>query len=407
MNLIIIDSCTNSCPYCFAEKEMSKHRANTMSLETFEKVLRKIRATPYPVSVNVLGGEPLLHPQLGKMIEQLEMENNVSNYTVLSGGVVKQNSFDFFSPNSKKINFLFNVNQKKDYRTERSYNLVHDNIGRLIDRGFKVSLGFNIYQMDFDAQEIIEYCTIYGVSALRLAVAKPTYGVENPNLLMPRQYEELSPKVADLIEMASACNVKVNVDCMLPKCFFNDADLSRVIKAQPSVLDGVFGKCGIALDVTPQEDVFRCFATEGMQKKKLDDFENFDEMTDYFTDLFDNSSTLPDIFSKCKDCTHANDQSCKGDCYANWKELDVKESFSSMIENIYNLIEAKDLEKAYSLLKEIKQNVPAVSLLWAYYWLSFGDKVKARSYARNVIILTNDNELIDNAKGILDFVSSS
>ena len=210
----------------------------------------------------------MLHPQLGKMIEQLEMENNVSNYTVLSGGVVKQNSFDFFSPNSKKINFLFNVNQKKDYRTERSYNLVHDNIGRLIDRGFKVSLGFNIYQMDFDAQEIIEYCTIYGVSALRLAVAKPTYGVENPNLLMPRQYEELSPKVADLIEMASACNVKVNVDCMLPKCFFNDADLSRVIKAQPSVLDGVFGKCGIALDVTPQEDVFRCFATEGMQKKE-------------------------------------------------------------------------------------------------------------------------------------------
>lgn len=406
MNLIIIDSCTNSCPYCFAEKEMSKHRANIMSLETFEKVLRKIRATPYPVSVNVLGGEPLLHPQLEKMIEQLEVENNVSDYTVLSGGVVKQNLFDFFSPYSKKISFLFNVNQKKDYRTEFSYNLVHDNIGRLIDKGFKVSLGFNIYQMDFNAQEILEYCTIYGISALRLAVAKPTYGMDNLNLLTPRQYRELSSKVADLIEMASACNVKVNMDCMLPKCFFNDVDLSRVVKAQPGVLDGVFGKCGIALDVTPQEDVFRCFATEGMQKKKLDDFENLDEMSDFFMDMFDNSSKRPDIFSECDVCKYAENQTCKGDCYANWKELDVKEAFSSMIENAYKLIEEKNLEKAYSLLKGMKQNVPAVSLLWAYYWLSCGDKVKAHSYARNVIILTNDNELIDNAKSIVDFASS-
>ena len=46
MNLIVVDKCTNDCPYCFASTEMAKEGGRTeLSREGIEGVVRFARAS--------------------------------------------------------------------------------------------------------------------------------------------------------------------------------------------------------------------------------------------------------------------------------------------------------------------------------------------------------------------------
>jgi sulfatase maturation enzyme AslB (radical SAM superfamily) len=407
MNLIITESCTNNCPYCFAAKEMSASKSKMMSKVVFDEILEKISSNPTRMQVNIIGGEPMIHKNIKYFVNKLEGNSNVSRYTILTGGVVPLRYFDFFNSNSKKLSFLFNINQKQDYRDVNEFENVHNNLGNLVDRGFKVSIGYNIYKEDFDAEEIIGYCVNYGITQFRTAVAKPTYGINNPMIITPNRFNELSNRVTKLILMAREQGINVNIDCMLPKCFFNEEQLNSIIKAQPNILDGVFGHCGIGLDVTPEKKIFRCFAVEGLNSVCIDDFESFDSAQEYFFDIFDRSSCYSNLFDDCVTCKYNLNHSCIGDCYARWNTVDIDKSMSSRIEKIYSAIEDKQFRVAKALLDESGKSTSVLSLLWAYYYMFTGQNTNAINFSRRAINLTQDNSIIQAAIDIITKIESS
>lgn len=401
MNLIITEACTNNCPYCFATSEMSNTSVKQMDKEVFDDIFKKIQSNPTPIGVNLLGGEPLLNKNLPYFIEKLAAEPNVSVITILTGGVVPNHLFQEL-PLKEKVLFLFNVNQRKDYRSELQFNRVHQNLAWLIDNGFKVSIGFNIYNLDFDGDEILGYCEKYGITELRTAIAKPTFGVENSKLIDPKDYHLASPKVKNLIVEASKRSIKVNIDCMLPKCFFNDEQLAEIVKVQPDVLSDVFGKCGMGLDVNPEKKMFRCFVVEGINSVSIDDFESIDEIEDYFCDIFDRNNIKPTLFDKCSTCLFAENHTCIGDCYANVSIGSEGSNFQEQISEIYSALEDERFDDAFLLLQKADKNKPAICLLWAYYFYYKNIKDSAIQHARRCINLSNDKEVVSSAMEIIN-----
>lgn len=75
MNIVITGKCNRSCPYCFAKGKMQSDtdagNKNTgpvaISLQNFDKCLDFLKKSSRR-RLNILGGEPTLHPVFEELI---------------------------------------------------------------------------------------------------------------------------------------------------------------------------------------------------------------------------------------------------------------------------------------------------------------------------------------------------
>ena len=395
MNLIVIDKCSNTCMYCFASHEMENVSTNKMSRESIEVILNYLKKERVSQAINIIGGEPFLYDDLKYLTDKLNKSKKVKSYTVFTGGVFKTDRLSELNPFHNKLSLLYNVNEKKDYKNLKQYELVHRNIVKSINYGIPTSIGFNIYKKDFNYSEIIEYCKSYGISVLRMAIAKPTYGIKNTNLLLPDDYGYISEKVFDFIESVSKLNIQVEMDCLLPKCFFSNEQLGRIALLQPSIINYI-GKCTIAFDISTDLSIFRCFSVSTESRTKLTDFKSIKQAYDYLKIFFDNRYLRPNIFDKCKKCEFANDQSCWGDCLSYQNSLPIENTYESIVETIYSSLESEKLENILQLLNKLPIQNASYNLLRAYYYFQVGDITNAKYYSQKTINLSN-NKTISNA----------
>ncbi len=400
MNLIVIDKCSNSCKYCFASHEMDSVSTNKMSRESIDIVLSYIKKERGLQSINIIGGEPLLYDDLKYLTDKLNKSQKVKSYTIFTGGVFKTNKLSDLKPFHSKLSFLFNINEKKDYKNLKQYELVHQNILKSIFCGIPTSLGFNIYKKDFNYSEIIEYCKSYGISVLRVAIAKPTYGVKNSNIPVPEDFDDISNRVVDFIENVSKLNIQVEMDCLLPKCFFTNEQLGRIALLQPSIIN-YLGKCTVAFDISTDLDIFRCFSVSTESRSKLTDFESIKQSQDYLKIFFNDRYLKPNIFDKCKQCEFANNQSCWGDCLSYQNSLPIENTHEYIMETIYSSLESEKLANIFELLNKLPTQNASFNLLRAYYYAKIGDVTKAKYYSQKTINLTNDKTISNAACKIL------
>ncbi len=401
MNLIIIDKCSNSCPYCFASHEMDNIATNKMSRESLDVVLRYLKKDKTSQIINIIGGEPFLYDDLNFLINKLNESQKVKSYTVFTGGVFKPEKLQELKPFHRKLSLLFNVNEKQDYKSLKQYELVHQNIVDAIQFGIPTSIGFNIFRKDFNYEEIVNYCQEYGIATLRLAIAKPTFGIKNSKLLVPDDLGLISQRMVDFIEQASKLNVRIEMDCMLPKCFFSNEQLGRVSLLQPSIINYI-GKCTLAFDISPDLSIFRCFAVSTENRLKLTDFETLKEAYDYLKLFWDERYLTPNIFGKCMQCEFAKNQSCWGDCLSYQSSFPFDNTYDNIVERIYSSLESDELDNISDLFNKLSTQNASYNLLRAYYYLKIGDLDNAKYFARKTINSTANKTLSKSACKVLE-----
>ena len=278
----------------------------------------------------------------------------------------------------------------------------------MIDKkGLRVGLGYNIASLDFNGDEIIATAKKFGIDSLRIAIASPIYGSDNPNIVHPEQYKELSPKVFQFIKKCHANGIDVNLDCSVPYCFFTDSQCGWFTKHnQRSMLNGIRScACGFGpLCISPTLQVSKCTVLDKISTP-LKLYSSAYEIYDTVLNSIDYMFGTPNLYPKCATCPHRT--RCSGGCPA-WKKgfLDgpnrdevvqklvglIEENISLYWDNIEkkdDALHAKFLENGKSI-REIVKSLPEpndtriLCVLYLYYKRVRNYK-KSKYYYRNCI----------------------
>ena len=346
MNLVLTRACSNSCPYCFESAEREDGKQSTISNEniaTFAKWARNSRLD----YLSLLGGEPFLHPKFSTVVKMFRHSTPGTSLRVLTGGIFNKELLDDLPP--QEISIVFNINEPRDYRNPKHFNKVINNVETALRKGFKVSIGFNVWRVDFDPDFIPNLTRQLGLMWFTWTVANPIRGCES-KVVPPTEFAVLAERCMVMLKKAAFLNIEAKLDCPLPLCFFKDPDLGWVRQYHPGTASGM-GLCAPVLDVTPELEVIRCFALSKSVRLKLTDFQSEKEIEDWFVKHLDTQFLGRGCFDYCKQCTHFKKGRCYGGCLACHGDADSIEAelnAAALEKHMYQAIEADDAKLALS-----------------------------------------------------------
>lgn len=404
MNLIVVDKCTNYCKYCFASTEMAKDNAKAaLKNENIPFILDFIRNSGPKFELNIIGGEPFLYRELPVLLKKVLELSNVSSICIFTGGIVATKVVkEILNLDSRRVSFLFNMNEKKDYKTEREYDLVLTNFDLVLSHGFKASFGYNIYESDFNYLEILNLCEEFGTPYLRWTIAFPEL-VKNPLTitLSPDQYKSISKKVAIFLEDAYSRGIMAGLDCPIPKCFFSNEQMGRIALTQPLTMNSI-KSCSPVIDVTPDLDVFRCYALSDLKRTKLTDFKNFREAITYYEKSIDELYDIPQTFEYCNTCEFALNKTCFGGCIAHSpNSVGTKKPTEELIIEMFEYFQSNNFENVEQIFYTYKNSLsvnPIANYLMSFVSEKKGELKSAKTFIRKSILNSQSFDSIEKYK---------
>ena len=164
----IIELCNFKCPYCAAN--MQKHQSGRMaSMALLTKTRKAIADCSGKIELELLGGEPTLHPRLDGIISTLAQLDNVVNIGVLT------NAYNYRKLPPGKAWCLCTYHPYKRYL--RQY---LDNVSRYLDDGIPVVLT-TTYQKHYhdEFMAIQQFASNHGLTF------DPTYIFYNNKVSIP------------------------------------------------------------------------------------------------------------------------------------------------------------------------------------------------------------------------------
>lgn len=404
MNLILTDKCTNSCPYCFAAQEMSKDlKKNDMTRDNFNLFMDFIRHSKEYVEIKVIGGEPLIYHDIEYVISRLHRSARIKNICVMTGGIAKKNTFDMLLKYRKKMLIVFNVNEKASYLNPQHQAIVLENIEYAISLGYHVCIGFNIFHHGFDGMEIINLCQKFGISHLRFSVACPIYGSMHNTVVPFTEYRQLSNRVFQFLKDCFEAGIEANLDCPVPRCFFDEQQLGLIAKMHPQIINRL-GKCEPPLDVNYDLHLLRCFSIGGYQDKKLTDFHSFAGIRKFFIREIDSRLSQPTVFPTCKTCNFKN--SCNGGCLSNNQGFMNNPTKPQRIQNVLELAGKGNEKEAINRLEEERSLEDIDNLILAQLYYNVGNSEKALYHCRKALHESKSMKLSQKAVKLLKEINT-
>jgi radical SAM protein with 4Fe4S-binding SPASM domain len=387
MNLIVVDKCTNYCGYCFAATEMAATQKKTvLSKDSIDEVIRFIERSGPGFHLNIIGGEPFLFHDMDYLLDRLVSEPNFAAATIFTGGIAAPSNIEKIARFANCISLLVNLNEKRDYKRVADYALVVKNIALAQRLGIQVTIGFNIWRLDFDFEEILDVCTRFGVEHLRWTVAYPELTpMPGVSVVHPSDYGALARRCYAMLERAFGLGIEAHIDCPLPKCFFTPQELGRILLTHPMSATPIRA-CGPAIDVTPDLSVFRCFALSGHARGRLPDFASMTELTAWYEANVDDRYAVPSVFESCAECEFARNRTCYGGCMAHSPAaLHKRRPEKELKESAFAALQSGRVEDARALIAEMPHQDSTAALLTAYSYQSDGDFKQAEQWARRAV----------------------
>jgi MoaA/NifB/PqqE/SkfB family radical SAM enzyme len=309
-NLLITTNCQRKCSYCFAKGDRDKGMLITW--EYFIQALKFIATGPK--ALNLLGGEPTMHPDFDKMLSYL-LENDFL-VQVFTNGMVKQDLLDKITSILNRISlrrdqlfFAVNVNEEK-YRTEEEDRLQKRFLNSM---GHLAYLSFTIHEetdLSFLQNMIKEYKLD---PTIRLGLAMPIYG-ENNKSLPVELYRGTARRILDLTNNSEGTTI--TLDCGFPMCMFKLEELKELIKNEENQFSFI---CGTPLDIYPDLALTNCYPLSKTYKENI---ARFDDVMDAYKFFSEKISTSNGIFGRrCEECQFFNEL-CMGGC----RGLDIIEN---------------------------------------------------------------------------------
>ncbi|MDP2361638.1 MAG: radical SAM protein [bacterium] len=311
MNLIITRKCSNRCPYCFEVGESTRSGSSQISIANAERVARWVALNGLD-ALSLLGGEPFLHPELQAIVRVFRKICPKVSLTVFTGGYFDTallNNLD-----AADVSLLINVNEPMTYASPGRFDSVICNAVNAIRRGFRTTLGFNVWELGFSPEFMPNLAYNLGRQTFRWTVAHPELDAAC-RVVGAVDFEPLATRCMLMLRKAVQLGLRAHLDCPIPVCFFSDEDLGWLAKYLPETASRL-GTCDVPLDISPDLEVMRCFALSGCDRVLLEDFSSPEDLKRHFQRSVDRNRWMPTLFKWCTDCTHAHSGRCRGGCLA-------------------------------------------------------------------------------------------
>ena len=326
-NILLTQKCIRSCPYCFARKHM--HDAPPEDILKWEDLIyiADFFQGGGDTNLSLLGGEPFLHPDITDYI--LYIISRGMHVTVFTSGVVGDRMLSeatrtLSDVDPAMLSFVVNLNNPNE--TSFSEN---ESVAQFLTAFSRYStLSINVYKLNFDYSYALNTINKYGLQRhIRLGLAHPIPGKKNM-CIKPDQLRTMAEELMAYLPTFEAFDIHVGFDCGFPMCIFTDEEIGKLFK---HTFGNVNFRCGPAIDVGPDLSVWACFPLSGYNKKSLLEFQNHEELCNFFSD-FHNTVRVETggLFEKCDMCKYRKQGMCSGGCLSHGLNKFVNE------ENIRN-----------------------------------------------------------------------
>lgn len=175
-NIIINNICNQKCSYCFAEESMDRntYAVQNQKLSTFLQILKFLKQKWYK-DVRILWWEPLLHPKIWEFItiaKKWWFETRIFSNLNFSPELIKR-KFDL--PWSIPDTINANINNT-DFYTATEYENVTKNLCFFRDAGSIITIGYNIYDLNKNFDDIIEVAKKTDIKRINLKITNSSIG---------------------------------------------------------------------------------------------------------------------------------------------------------------------------------------------------------------------------------------
>jgi MoaA/NifB/PqqE/SkfB family radical SAM enzyme len=309
-NLVISEVCNLDCAYCFASEHMRQvkdgHSAAFISLEDFEARLDLLDQLGIQ-EARLIGGEPTLHPQFNELVKRARQRGK--KIAVFSHGVLSERALDCLaSLPVEACSVLVNMNavgrKPKGERSRR------EAVVRKL--GARVLMGFNIYQVDFNADDLLPLILETGArKAIRLGLAQTTLEGHN-DCLHPKQYPLVAAKIVRLAQRSNSLGISLEFDCGFVRCMFTEAELEDLRQAKVKI----GWHCGPVPDIDLHGEMLHCFPLANHIHTSIGCIIHLDELIDVLSaqaSLY----RMAGIYRECSICRYKHSGECSGGCLAN------------------------------------------------------------------------------------------
>lgn len=315
-NIVLTNVCNLNCPYCFAS-ELRSGPAAFISAEALEQIVIFLQRS-YAREVGIIGGEPTLHPRFAEITENLANSGQFRKVFVYSNGLALSRFFPRLLRSD--ICYLVNVNSP-DVIGEQRFQQIQQTLDAAAgyDRLRQFSLGLNIYTQDQDFSAVLDLCTEYDFTALRLSVVVPPNADKIDRFAY---FMRLKPTLLALYREMKERNLVPKYDCnVVPPCVFSEEELAFCASMPGAPEDirkitGANAVCRPVIDIYPDLSVSRCFGMSATQRCHLSDFETLEDLIRYYLFHVDGSRLYSDSCSNCTNCYQRNVLRCYGGCLA-------------------------------------------------------------------------------------------
>jgi hypothetical protein len=277
-NILLTNICNQRCPYCFAQEGMMKAKAKYMSLEDFKKLasfLQKQGVT----NIRLMGGEPTIHPEFGKILEIAF--RHIPKATIFTNGLVPSKSMKIIEKNLDKLTFVINIGTVAFKTSPATRKEIVSFCNKTYEKT-EIIIGFTLFKLDENYACIFDYFRKAALAGMgvRFGVAK--------NMIENKQYfrkndRKLGKRIVELVELLRKRKVKsITLDCGLTKDMFSQEEIEYLSNNVKIKGWGCNGKWG-GLDIDTDLSAFTCFpysnkkriTWEELQKKGLGIKNNF------------------------------------------------------------------------------------------------------------------------------------
>lgn len=306
VNISIISKCNNNCKYCFQQD--SFHKSNQMM--TYEEIEDVLRWSKNTLRIALLGGEPLLHPDIYKIIERCTKEFN----TVLFSNILaKTELLDSILRDFPQVNWLVNTTTREELK-----DLFEKNIKLFRKHKKKMSTGITLMMdSEYDERSINnmvrlgkEYPDV--VEHYRLGLATP-FHKNKVDLLC---YDEPVLKFCKLAKQETP-DIEIGFDCPTNNCQITPKVMAQLIEDYKVVEVHMIGHCTPIFDVMPDKSVKYCSSCPDgfLSAKDYRQFRNSLECEKYLINL--KNTYLNQYGHYCtKEKTDCINRICDGICPA-------------------------------------------------------------------------------------------
>ena len=318
-NLLLTNLCNRSCAYCFLKDWVTGDpaKARYMTRADLDTVISWAQQPGYPVIVQLLGGEPTLHPQILDFVKTLQ-EKGVTIDTIFSNGLGETKVYEEITEVSK-AGWLINVDSPDSY-TAGEWELLNRNLEVLrwkgkssmkeggFDKGvFRLQVGITFYKPRQEYSYIIELGKKYDCAYVRCDASRPGRAKCNKYV----DFEHLAGLKPTLLNFFKDCvkaGIRPVVDEPIPPCIFTRKELTYV----SLFVEGFRSVCTPNSDVFPDLTVEHCAPMRGiLPPYSIKEYKFMEVLTEHFRNAEPFKRV---VLPRCKGCRFFMTRQCQGYC---------------------------------------------------------------------------------------------